>query len=122
MDVGRRVADDDDVRPGNVDAELVARASLRDGGQLAAQLVIGAERADLESAEVDADGARASPSRPPTRLPVSSPTIDVVALVERVEQLVDPRHRLDLVGARRAAPRRGRPTYWSSSSGMLLSI
>jgi hypothetical protein len=55
-DVGRRVADDDEIGPGDRKPERALGAPARDLRKLVPLVVVGPERADDEARRIDADG------------------------------------------------------------------
>src|SRR5215216_4125080 len=99
VDVRRRVTDHDDILSGDIDAELLSRAALRDGRQLTAALVIGAIGADLKAIRVDASGAQLC-VRTGGQVAGEQTEHDVVAGFECIEQLAHAGHEMNTTHAR----------------------
>jgi len=90
--IGRGVADHDDVASRDVQPERFARTSLCDRGKLASRFVVGTVRTDCESIRIDA-GSIELRSRAGGEIAGEQTKDDVRALIERVEELGHTRHQ-----------------------------
>src|SRR5206468_8861103 len=93
----RRIANHDDVLSLDLDPKRLKGAALRDGRQPASRLMVGAVRAHDKAIRVDSRRRKFRP-RAVDEIACEKPEHDVLALFERVEELVNAGHHANAVG------------------------